>query len=461
MKKIFLFILLFSLFFSQNIISSWNYDKVTMYDIQKINKFLLTELVGLCKDIPNKIPLVHNIEVKNIKLIDVETNLYDSYFNYNNGLFLLTPNKVTLYFNFSYYESTRGFNSNSTLELKIKVLKIRIINDKENQKFQIVSKMVSPEENYNIPGIEDKDFLSLLKNALFSGFQQQYIITEAIPKKINSGLSNYITRYYSQNNEFKIKSNDFFGNFIFSMKNNEFLYFCEDLIGEYKNSFCYFNGYSNKDDEKKDKTKVPLVNERFSHNDDNLFNIFINKDLIYDILNYISDSYFYFYPKIFNNKTNIKDLSYDFKISSLKKYFSGLQNYKDDDYFFCEINIGKISFYDVNYKVKFIFNDKYFILNITSKIVIDTPIIKNVRFNLCLKDAKASKVEILSYSTESKIEITNSNELKNVIDESFDYDYNKICFTNEGITMRDYFAKIGNIYIREEGVYLEGNHLYQ
>ena len=245
------------------------------------------------------------------------------------------------------------------------------------------------------------------------------------------------------------------------MKNNEFLYFCEDLIGEYKNSFCYFNGYSNKDDETKDKTKVPLINERFSHNDDNLFNIFINKNLIHDILNYISDSYFYFYPKIYNNKTNIKDLSYDFKISSLKKYFSGLQNYKDDDYFYCEINIGKISFYDVNYKVKFIFNDKHFILNITSKIDIDTPIIKNVRFNLCLKDAKASKVKILSYSTESKIEIINSDKLKNVIDESFDYDYNKICFTNEGITMRDYFAKIAYIYIREEGVYLEGNHLYQ
>ena len=144
MKKLFLFSLLFSLFLCQNIITSWNYDKVTMYDIQKINKFLLNELVGLCNDIPNRIPIVHNIQVTNIKLIDIETNLYDSYFNYNNGLFLLTPNKVTLYFNFSYYESTRGYNSTATLELKIKVLKIKIKNDKENQKYKIISKMVSP-----------------------------------------------------------------------------------------------------------------------------------------------------------------------------------------------------------------------------------------------------------------------------------------------------------------------------
>ena len=325
MKKLFLFSLLFSLFLCQNIITSWNYDKVTMYDIQKINKFLLNELVGLCNDIPNRIPIVNNIQVTNIKLIDVETNLYDSYFNYNNGLFLLTPNKVTLYFNFSYYESTKGYNSAATLELKIKVLKIKIKNDKQNKKFKIISKMVSPEENYNVPGIIDKDFLALLKNTLFSGFQKQYILSEAISEKINIGLSNYITKYYSQKKEFKIRTQNFFGNFIFSMKNNEFLYFCEDLLGEYKNNFCYFYGYFNKDDEIKDKTKVPLVNERFSHNENNLYNIFINKDLIYDIFNYISDSYFYFNPKIYNDKTNIKDLSYDFKISSLKKYFSGFK----------------------------------------------------------------------------------------------------------------------------------------
>ena len=461
MKKLFLFSLLFSLFLCQNIITSWNYDKVTMYDIQKINKFLLNELVGLCNDIPNRIPIVHNIQVTNIKLIDIETNLYDSYFNYNNGLFLLTPNKVTLYFNFSYYESTRGYNSTATLELKIKVLKIKIKNDKENQKYKIISKMVSPEENYNIPGITDKDFLALLKNTLFSGFQKQYILSETISEKINIGLSNYITKYYSQKKEFKIRTQNFFGNFVFSMKNNEFLYFCEDLLGEYKNNFCYFYGYFNKDDEIKDKTKVPLVNERFSHNENNLYNIFINKDLIYDIFNYISDSYFYFNPKIYNDKTNIKDLSYDFKISSLKKYFSGLQNFKDDDSFYCEITIGKITFDEINYKIKFIFSDKNFILNVTSKIDIDIPLIKNIRFNLCLKEAKATNVEVISYTTDSKIEIINLNQLKNAIDESFDYDYNKICITDEGITMRDYYAKITDIYLRDEGLYFEGNNLYQ
>ena len=86
---------------------------------------------------------------------------------------------------------------------------------------------------------------------------------------------------------------------------------------------------------------------------------------------------------------------------------------------------------------------------------------KGVRFNLCLKEAKATNIEIVSSSFEPKVKITNLEGLKSVIDESFDYDYNKICLSDDGISMRDYFSKITNVYAREEGIYLEGRHLYQ
>ena len=458
--KISIFILLFSIYLSQNIITSWNYDKVQMYDIQKINKFLTTKLVDICYDLPDTIPKLNNIAVTNLKLINVETNLYDSYFNYNNGLFLLTPNKITLYFNFSFSESTKDYNDNATLELKIKVLKINVFNDIISKKVSISTKMSSPSENYNIPGIENKDFLNLLKETIVSGFQKQNILNKAIPEKIDSGLLNYYNNFYSKKKEFKIITSDFFGNFSFSTKNNKFDYFCQDPLGEYKNNFCYFSGYASKDEDIKDKTKIPLSNERFSHNNDS-FIIFINKDLIYDALDYIAKSYFYFYPKIYNNKTNIKQLSYDFKISSLKKYFNGLQNFDDNDYFDCNIYIDKITLNETNYRVKFNLGEKNFILNITSEIVVDMPIIRNIRFNLCLKNSKSSKVEVISYSTDTKIEISNIDGLKNVIDESFDFDNIKICISEYGISMRDYFDKIKDIYMKEEGLYLEGNNLYQ
>lgn len=461
MKNI-IFFLLFSLFFAQNIITSWDYDKVAMYDIQKINTYLLTELVKQDIVIPGLV-LVHNIQVTNVRLIDVQSTLYDSYLNYNNGVFLFTPNKVTLYFNFSYSESTRGYNDSATLELKINTLKIKIKNDKISQKPKISTKMAARQEDFNVPGIQDKEFLNLLIDTLFSGFVRAYVLSELIPGIMDEGLNKYYNDFYSKKKEFKITTSEFFGKLVFGMNNNLFTHFCEDLIGDYKNNFCFYLGYTDKEEEKVDKTKIPLSNERFSHNPDNLYNVFINKDLLEDISSYVIKSYLFFNPKIYNNKTNIKKLSYDFNVASLKKFFSGLNNFRDDEYFYSEVFIDNITSTEAKYRAKINIgsNDNNFVININSKISMNLSTKRGVRFNLCLKEAKATNIEVVSSSFEPKVEITNFEGLKNAIDESFDYDYNKICLSDDGISMRDYFSKITNVYAREEGIYLEGRHLYQ
>lgn len=461
MKNI-IFFLLFSLFFAQNIITSWDYDKVAMYDIQKINTYLLTELVKQDIVIP-RLVLVNNIRVTNVRLIDVQSTLYDSYLNYNNGVFLFTPNKVTLYFNFSYSESTRGYNDSATLELKINTLKIKVKNDKISQKPKISTKMAARQEDYNVPGIADKEFLKLLIDTLFSGFTRAYVLSELIPGIMDEGLNKYYYDFYSRKKEFKITTSEFFGKLIFGMNNNIFAYFCEDLIGDYKNNFCFYLGYTDKEEEKVDKTKIPLSNERFCHNPDNLYNVFINKDLLEDISSYVIKSYLFFNPKIYNNQTNIKKLSYDFNVGSLKKFFSGLNSFKDDEYFFSEVFIDNITSTEAKYRAKINIgsNNNNFIISIISKISMNLSTKRGVRFNLCLKEVKTTNIEVVSSSFEPKVEITNLEGLKNAIDESFDYDYNKICLSDDGISMRDYFSKITNIYAREEGIYLEGRHLYQ
>ena len=461
MKNI-IFFLLFSLFFAQNIITSWDYDKVAMYDIQKINTYLLTELVKQDIVIPGLV-LVHNIHVTNVRLIDVQSTLYDSYLNYNNGVFLFTPNKITLYFNFSYSESTRGYNDSATLELKINTLKIKIKNDKISQKPKISTKMAARQEDFNVPGIQDKEFLNLLIDTLFSGFVRAYVLSELIPGIMDEGLNKYYNDFYSRKKEFKITTSEFFGKLVFGMNNNIFTHFCEDLIGDYKNNFCFYLGYTDKEEEKVDKTKIPLSNERFSHNPDNLYNVFINKDLLEDISSYVIKSYLFFNPKIYNNKTNIKKLSYDFNVGSLKKFFSGLNNFRDDEYFYSEVFIDNITSTEAKYRAKINIgsNNNNFLISIISKISMNLSTKRGVRFNLCLKEAKTNNIEVVSSSFEPKVEITNLEGLKNAIDESFDYDYNKICLSDDGISMRDYFSKITNIYAREEGIYLEGRHLYQ
>ena len=458
----YLFLSLISLFISQNIITSWNYDKVAMYDVQKINTFLKSFVQS-----PLEIPYTFSndtLQINNIKLIQITTNLYDSLINYNTGLLLFSPNKITLNFNFSY---TNGNESaDSTLELKILTFKLKITNDKsQGKKATFDIKLTSPLDNYSIPGIKDKELLKALKELFFNGFQENSVLDKFIPEQMEPKLYEHYSQYYKNIKEFKIQTKEFFGNSVINVKNDEFLYFCEDILGEYKNSLCYYTGnVPGIEGSKDDKTLAPLKNERFSHNVDDLYNLFINNDLVGYTMDYMVKNYFEKNAKIYNNKTNTKELSYDFTVNSLNKYFKGLEQLKKEDYFDCEVYIEKGNLNETVYRVRVNIKDEnknYFEMRVTSCLTLDIAIIKSVRFNMCIKDTKTKNIEIISSSLEPNVEVSDLDGLKKAIEESFDFKQNPICLNNEGISLRDYFAEITQAYIQEEGIYFEGPQLYQ
>ena len=460
--SIYIFLSIISVFICQNIITSWNYDKVAMYDLQKINTFL-NNFAQNPLDIP--ITLKNNtLTINNIKLIQIDTNLYDSLINYNTGLLLLAPNKITLYFNFSYEDGTQ--RGDTTLELKILTFKLKVSNDKATDKkatFEI--KMTSPLENYSIHGIQDKTLLEALKYLFCKGFQDNSVLNKIIPEKMETGLYNCYTEYFKNIKEFNLQTKDFFGNLKLSIKNNEFLYFCEDLLGEYKTAFCYYKGnVQDIEGSKDDKTLLPLKNERFSHNEDDLYNLFINNDLFEYSMDYFVKNYFEKNAKIYNNKTNTKQLSYDFTVNSLNKYFRGLEYLQKTDYFDCEIYIEKGNLNEVVYKVRVNIRDEnkdYFEMRVTSGLTLDIPIKKSVRFDICIKDTKTKSVEIIFSTTKPQVEVSDFEGLQKAIEESFDFSKNPICLNNDGISLRDYFAEITKAYAKEEGLYFEGPQLYQ
>ena len=458
----YIIISLISLYLSQNIITSWNYDKVAMYDIQKIGTVLNT----LAND-PIDIPYVlinNSLTIKNIKLIQIQTNLYDSLINYNTGLLLLAPNKITLSFNFSYnYESQSG---DATLELKILTFKLKVTNDKAKEKKTFFDvKMTSPLDSYSIPGIKDKNLLNALRYLFCQGFLYNSILNKFIPEKIETALHLYYSDFYKKNKEIQIQTKDFFGNTVINIKNYEYTYFCEDLLGEYKNAFCYYPGnITNVIGDNEDKTKVPLQNERFSHNEDDLYVVFINNDLVGYSMDFIVKNYFEKNAKIYNNKTNTKQLCYDFSVKSLKKYFRGLESLIDSDVFDCEINVEKGNLNEVTYKVKVNIRDEnknYFEMRVTSGLTTEVKITKSVRFDLCIKETKTRNIEIIFSTTKPQVEVSDLSGLQSTIEESFDFSHNPICLNNNGISLKDYFSEITKAYVKEEGLYFEGPQLYQ
>ena len=458
----YIFLTFFSIFLCQNIITSWNYDKVAMYDLQKINTFLNTFAQN-----PIDIPVVisnKTLGINNIKLIQIDTNLYDSLINYNTSFLVLATNKITWYSNFSNkYGAQRD---DTTLELKILTFKLKVSNDKTTDKkatFEI--KMTSPLENYSIHGIQDKTLLEALKYLFCKGFQDNSVLNKIIPEKMETGLYNCYNEYYKNIKEFNIQTKDFFGNLKLSIKNNEFLYFCEDLLGEYKTAFCYYKGnVQDIEGSQEYKTLLPLKNERFSHNEDDLYNLFINNDLFEYSMDYFVKNYFEKNAKIYNNKTNTKQLSYDFTVNSLNKYFRGLEYLQKTDYFDCEIYIEKGNLNEVVYKVRVNIRDEnknYFEMRVTSGLTLDIPIKKSVRFDICIKDTKTKNVEIIFSTTKPQVEVSDFEGLQRAIEESFDFSKNPICLNNDGISLRDYFAEISKAYAKEEGLYFEGPQLYQ
>ena len=87
----------------------------------------------------------------------------------------------------------------------------------------------------------------------------------------------------------------------------------------------------------------------------------------------------------------------------------------------------------------------------------DISILKTVRFNLCLKATQTKEVSVLTET----ISIADLDGLKKVIEESFDFKQNPICLNSDGITLKNYYSEISKAYVKEEGIYFEGEQLYQ
>ena len=454
--SLYIFLSLLSLYFSQNIVTTWHYDKVAMYDLQKIITFL-NNFPSKPMDLPDI--KKDTIEIKNLKLIKVDTNLYDSLINYNTGLLLLAPDKVTLNFNFTYTNSGKEINENRELSINILSFKLKISNNKTAEKVNFEIRMTSPKENYSVPGIKDKDFLKKLIEALFEGFKKESILNNIIATSMQTEISKYYTEFYKKNQDFILQSGAFFGNTKVQIKNNRFMYFCEDASGEYKTASCYYPGEITEkklnEYEIKDKTLIA----KFSNADEDLYKIFVNNDLVGNIIGFIADKYFKTHVKIYNEKTNVKQLSYDFTVASLQKYFKGLETLKKEDKWDCEVTIESGNLNEAVYKVKFNIkntNDN-FEIRIKSGLTLDISILKTVRFNICLLATQTKEVTVLT----EKISIADLNGLKKVIVESFDFKQNPICLNSDGISLKNYYSEISKASVKSEGIYFEGEQLYQ
>ena len=446
--SIILILSLFNLSICQNIITSWHYDKVQMYEMQKIGNILSTQIKEKTTSLPDFTE--DSIAITKLTLTEVQQSLYDSYLNFNSGLLLFTPNKVSLSFNFSY--SGQGNTGSASFDLKINVLKMRLANIKKEQTQSVQISMLSNENDFSVYEISDKDFSSKVKTALYKGFENNKIL-ENISSKLD--LINYYKDFYKNKKSLNFITSSFFGSKNITINFDRFIGFCEDVKGNAQSALCYYSGEIDGED-KEDKTSVPISNEKFVNPNDT-FNTFINMDLYNKIIEKVMKEGLS--EKTFSRKTLAKASEFDFTVSTLKHFFDGLNSYQDSEIFEAKIKINELNYKSAKFNMAFNIGSKtnVFSLDIEADTPLKVEISKSVRINVCLDSLKNLKITL----TDVNVSITDEFGLKAILAESIKYLNEEVCLTDNGISLRDYYSIITNAYSQDEGIYLEGNQLYQ
>ena len=446
---IFLIISTFNLINSQNVITSWHYDKVQMYELETLGDLFTYENL---KDIIFNDFTEDSITIKNIKLKEVHHSLYDSYLDFKKGLLLLSPDKVSLSFSFDYiYGST---TSNGTFDFKINMIKIKIKNNKEEQSQSFNISGEYSDEDFSVYEISDKLITKNVKYAIYKGFNRLNVLNDNIFAKIN--LIEHYKKRLSKKADFKLITGSFFDKKEITINLNRFIGFCEDVEGKIQNALCYYSGEINNEEDKTDRSKVPLNHSSFL-NSTNTYNIFINMNLLNQIAKNILKEKIN--EKTYDKTVPKKTLSYDFTVASLKKYFSGLDEYSDTIEFSTKINILEFDTKKAKFNAAFNIGEKVnvFSLNVELNFSCEISLKRNVRVHLCLKSVSDLKVSIST----GTVSITDEAGLISAIQESFDFKNIPICLNEDGVSFRDYYTKISKIEPSEEGIYLYGEQLYQ
>ena len=166
---------------AQNIITSWHYDKVQMYEMETLGDIFTYENF---KDITFNEFTEDSITINNLKISDVSHSLYDSYLNFKTGLLLLTPDKVSLSFTFNY--TYGSISSNATFDFKINMIKIRLKNNKEDQTQTASIFGEYSDTDFSVYDISDKILAEKVKYAIYKGFKNKDILNGVILKNIDN-----------------------------------------------------------------------------------------------------------------------------------------------------------------------------------------------------------------------------------------------------------------------------------
>ena len=275
-------LLLIPLIISQNILTSFDYDKTLAYTLQDVqtmlNKNLLSNLQALTY--PN---LVDGITLSNIKPTAVSATLTSSYGNMQTQLYLFSPSKLSITFTLDYTTTT---STTGSCEVSFGVFDFRTRFNVASGKPAVNVLIESRAKDYVIFNVDSAETASQIQNAMYTQMIQQNIIT-SIATEIEKGINAFYEELYTNKAQYTFTSSTLLGNIPVNIMFNTFISFPEDLGKEYKSAITSYAGSVDGKEVTGDKKEKALEQSNFVKPGDDYFT-FINYDLFNVIISYLS-----------------------------------------------------------------------------------------------------------------------------------------------------------------------------
>ena len=452
MSYILLLLFLFSFSNSQYIATSHSHDIVLAYTLQYLQRALNQNLLEKLKEIEISDFTAGTYKVTSVKPVSVLADFKGSLGDMHNNLFIVSPNKLTLNYIFSY---VKGDKTIENVQLVFSVFSIKLkLSLKEYQPVFDVT-ILNRQKGFKVYYAEEGDN-PVIEKTFYDVFNKneegKEKIIELIAQYMKTLFTDYYKDLYAKKENIKFKISELLGGKEFTSKIKTFMGFCEDPENLMETAICYFDG--NVFDEPVQGLKnESLTEEKFKNPLDNYY-IFINYKLMFSTF---KDTEL----NLKLTKDTFTDLSFGFKVKDIKHVFNISEQFSDDE---CTVDgiiflesiddtgllhlsiIHRLNIKDTQNVIEFQSNVLYQIV---------PNYLSSTSFDLCIENAE---VIDLYYKT---TDILDERTLKGWIEEvMYNEKRQKICYTNTGFNLKEYYRYIEKVITGEKGIFVEGKHIY-
>ena len=306
-------LLLIPLFISQNILTSFDYDKTLTYTLQDMQTMLNKNLYEQLQALP-----ISNIEdtitLTNIKITAVSATLTSSYGNMQTQLYLFSPSKLSITFTLD-YASTAATGS---CEVQLSLFDFRTRFTVTDAKPAVKVTIETRAKDYVVFNVDVAEVATQIQNVMYTQMNQKGIITQ-IASEIEKGTNTFYETLYQNKDKYTFTSSTLLGSQSINITFDTFIAFPEDLGKEYKSAITSYAGSVDGKEVTGDKKEKALEQSNFVKPGDDYFT-FINYDLFNDVFSSLITK-----GVVMNlNNNSIPNLSFDFTFKTLSQVFNGL-----------------------------------------------------------------------------------------------------------------------------------------